>query len=722
MKIIIRSALSIIIAVSFALAQTAETGHYWIILRGKDNPSSPEQLTPQALGISERALKRRAKSIPSNKLIDEYDLPVSESSIAKIEQTGVKIRVISRWLNAVSVEASSQQMQIINALPMVVLSKPVVIMKSPLPSPETTDQKLSKSADINNGSSSSVILAGINYGSSWTQLANMKAVNLHAIGVNGTGVLIGMLDDGFNNYRTHNALKNIKVEATYDFIHDINDVNRQSGEYVTQGNHGAGTLSEIGAYDNGNMIGAAYGVSFILAKTENDNGEVQSEEDNYVKALEWLERLGVDITSSSLGYDDLDPIGIYNTGDIVYNMKDGRTAITSRAVTIAARKGVLAVTAIGNEYYGKRDTVTVYDTLTNTSKIIWTQKKIKTTIDSLETGSLLTPADADSIIAVGATTSDGEIATFSSTGPTADGRIKPDVVAQGTGIYWADGSSTDGYNSGVSGTSCSTPLVAGAAALVLSAHPELTNMQVRQSLFNTARPSAFRVPGNASYPNNYYGNGFVDAYAAALSCGPVFSNVPTVTALDSQLTVSTFIVSYTGILKDSVILNYIVDGNDSYRQMLQPTATQSEFSCVIPRFSKNASIAGYFSIRDTLGRSYRYPPVNTVHQLDTLKNKNFQLIISPPEKYALYQNYPNPFNSETKIKYDVPKEELIEVSIFNILGQRIKTIFSGMSKIGSKTERWDGTNDRGNRVATGIYIVRLKTSQALYSKKMLYIK
>jgi hypothetical protein len=175
-------------------ALPAQSPHYWILLHKKD--SSPSlQKNSQSLGITERALKRRAKSLPPDWLIDELDIPISESALARIRQTGVKIRTVSRWLNAVSVEASTEQLQRINALPIVSHCEPVVQFKRPhlLPS-SILPLSLVKSA-----------VQGLNYGPSITQLTNIKVVDLHAIGVNGTGVLIGMLDDGFNNYRTHAA-------------------------------------------------------------------------------------------------------------------------------------------------------------------------------------------------------------------------------------------------------------------------------------------------------------------------------------------------------------------------------------------------------------------------------------------------------------------------------------------------------------------------------------
>ena len=370
----------LLLALVFADAKT-QTQHYWIILRNK-NGSSSLQKKSDVLDISERSMKRRAKSLPPNLLIDEFDIPVSESALSQIKQTGVKIRTVSRWFNAVSVEASVQQIHMLNALPLVSKTEPVVQFKNSYPLPSSELQTpLAKVSGVQ----------GIFYGPSGTQLTNMKVVDLHAIGVNGTGVLIGMLDDGFNNYRTHAALKNITVIADSDFIHNISDVNRQPWENSSQGNHGAGTLSAVGGFDNGQMIGAAYGASFLLAKTEMDSSgstaDFNSEEDTYVAGLEWAERLGADITSSSLGYKQFLSIPTYTTSDM-----NGRTTKVARAAVIAARKGVLVVTAMGNNGY--------------------------LTTKGYADSTLISPADADSIISVGAADSTGNLATFSSCGPT----------------------------------------------------------------------------------------------------------------------------------------------------------------------------------------------------------------------------------------------------------------------------------------------------------------
>jgi hypothetical protein len=408
-----------------------------------------------------------------------------------------------------------------------------------------------------------------------------------------------------------------------------------------------------------------------------------------VAGLEWAERLGADITSSSLGYKQFLSTPTYTTSDM-----NGRTTKVALAAVIAARKGVLVVTAMGNDGYisGKGNLLQRADT------------------------TLISPADADSIVSVGAASSDGELAVFSGCGPTADGRIKPEVVAQGMGIYWADGTTTTGYEI-VSGTSCSTPLVAGAAALILSVHPQLTNMQVRDALMRTTIQRRDGTSETAVYPNNYYGNGFVDAYAAALSIGPVFSNAPVVTVLDSQLIVSTFIVSKSGILNDSVFLYYRMDESAFRRVHVQPTTAPGEYKAIISISANIQSVIGYFSVFDSTGLASRYPSLDT---LQFLRRQNPTL----PQNYTLLQNYPNPFSSAlgTTLKFDSPSEDIVEVAIVNILGQRVKTIFHGPALPGINYLSYDGTDANGHPIASGVYFARLKTQNSIRSIKILCIK
>jgi serine protease AprX len=691
------TAVMLALAASLMTAQTSETRLYWIILRDRVAPaislSSPE--AARSLGISERALKRRAKSLTPDRLIDELDFPVPEAAIAQIRQSGAKIRFVSRWFDAVSVEATPQQIQSLTAMTIVRKAEPVARLRCPRVSP----LKAAPARSFYKRSANTAL----DYGQSATQLSNIKVTNLHDLGVFGDDIIIGMLDDGFSNYRTHPALKNIRILATYDFIHNIDDVSHQPWEAPDQGNHGAGTLSVLGGFRNGQLIGAAFGASFILAKTEMDSSgnsyDYHSEEDTYVAGIEWMERLGVDITSSSIAYKEFDTAS-YSTSDL-----NGRTTKVAQAVVIAARKGVLPVTAMGNEGY------LIY----NGSQYVHANS------------TLWSPADADSILAVGATGQGGILTSFSSCGPTADDRIKPDIVAQGEDVLWADAATDTSYGY-ADGTSLSTPLVAGAATLVLSAHPELTAMQVRNALLSTAVHINDETPQSAIYPNNYYGYGMADAFDAALSCGPVFSNRPLVVKTDSSYNIYIWIRQNPNVSLDSVFLHFKRASETDFQQAeLFPTGNGNAYAVSLPLISIDSGTTGYISARDQSGTTRQAPYAAPAELFFLSPTSDTLAAILPnpgivPAAYKLYQNYPNPFNHETIIRFELPVVTDVELTVFNILGQRVKTIFQGRVSPSQLSLPWYGRDELGRDVASGVYIARLKTPNVVLSTKMLYIK
>ncbi|MBF8295005.1 MAG: hypothetical protein HW389_1550 [Bacteroidetes bacterium] len=454
-------------------ACVAQTQRCWIAFRDRGSPSINSLANPRMLGISERALWRRSKVLPPDRLVDELDLPLNQSYLDQLHSAGIVIRSSSRWFNAVSAELTAVQRSSLATLPFVASVTPVAVFFKPQPglTPQIQKPMLKKMST-----------AGVDYGQSFLQLSAIKVPDVHARGITGSGVIIGVLDDGFNAHRTHPALKNIKVIAAYDFVQRDSNTSRAPGEYSTQGNHGASVLSEIGGFQNGILIGAAYGASFILGKTEIDSVEIQVEEDLYVEALEWMERLGADITSSSLGYSDW----------YTWSSMDGKTATTSKAARIAARKGVLVVTAMGNA----------------------SGATVRRSDGQL---ALMAPADADSIVAVGATLADGPLASFSLTGPTYDGRIKPEVVTPGVNIFATSGELD--YTPFFSGTSAATPLAAGVAALVLSSDSTLTPMEVRARMMSTAQQYSDGTSKTGFYPNNFYGWGILDASKAVVNLG-----------------------------------------------------------------------------------------------------------------------------------------------------------------------------------------------------------
>ncbi len=271
-----------------------------------------------------------------------------------------------------------------------------------------------------------------------------------------------VLDTGF--LRTHQALDQVTVIAERDFINGDNVTSNQPGDDPGQHNHGTFCLSIAGGFDPGNLIGPAYGASFLLGKTEDVTSETPVEEDYWIAGAEWADSLGADVITSSLTYSDW----------YTYEDMDGDTAPITIAADLATMNGIVVCNAAGNQ----GDDPWFY---------------------------IAAPADGDSVMAVGAVDSLGVITEFSSRGPSSDGRTKPDVCAMGRGNIFAQTSGPADYARG-SGTSFSCPLVAGVAALLLQAHPTWTPMHVRNALRQTAT--------HAAAPNNEYGWGIIRGWNA----------------------------------------------------------------------------------------------------------------------------------------------------------------------------------------------------------------
>ncbi|MGH9261732.1 MAG: S8 family serine peptidase, partial [Acidimicrobiales bacterium] len=275
-----------------------------------------------------------------------------------------------------------------------------------------------------------------------------------------------MLDAGFNIL--HPAFAAVTVVARRDFVFNDSVVHDEPGDVPGAQFHGTAVWSLLAADVPGRLRGVAPAATYLLAKTEDIRSETPLEEDNYVAALEWADSIGVDIVSSSLAYLIFDPpFPSYGPTDLT-----GDIAVTTIAVDRAAERGILVVTAAGNTGPGART--------------IWT------------------PADADSAIAVGAEDSLGTIASFSSRGPTADGRLKPDLTAPGVDVCALAGSGVRR----LAGTSFATPLIAATAALIRQVHPALDPIGLAEALR--------RSGSNHRSPDAISGWGRPDGAAAAV--------------------------------------------------------------------------------------------------------------------------------------------------------------------------------------------------------------
>lgn len=433
----------------------------WVYFTDKGGDTA-RRLAAAEQHLTARARARRLRN--SAEVVTALDIPVDTRYVAAVRARAVRVRHVSRWLNAVSVELDAERVAQVTTLPFVRSVVPMRAQRSlPLPAPETVVKK----------STGPQRAAGvpIDYGKSFKQNSQINTIALHDLGYNGSGVLIGMLDTGFNRIDDHVAFQLMDIMITRDFVHGDSIVWDQPGD-MGLGTHGTYTLSAIGGFAAGEVIGPAWGATYALARTEITSTELHIEEDHWVAGAEWAESLGVDIISSSLVYRD----GFVDGGDYTWEDLDGNTATTTIAADIAAGLGVLVVNSAGN-----------------------------TGFVSAPQNTLWSAADGDSVLAVGAVDSVGVRASFSSVGPSADGRIKPDVMARGVLVRCASPLSSASF-ADIGGTSLACPLVAGAAALLLEANRGLTNMQIIDALRATA--------SQAGSPDRLMGWGIIDAGAA----------------------------------------------------------------------------------------------------------------------------------------------------------------------------------------------------------------
>ncbi len=298
----------------------------------------------------------------------------------------------------------------------------------------------------------------LDYGFSEHQIKMLNGDQLHEQGFLGDGMTIAVLDNGFlkvNEIAVFDSLwiKN-QIISTYDFV-------KNTAIEFNEGSHGTKVLSVMAANSPGNLMGTAPNANYHLIRIEIADSESLLEEYLWMCGAEYADSVGADIINSSLGYTVFDDASKNHT----YSDLDGNTTVVARAADMAASKGILVVTSAGN--YGNKDWVHI--------------------------GS---PSDGDSVLAVGAVDEFKNLAPFSSIGPTADGRLKPNIVAQGVRTAFID---IDGSFTYVNGTTFSSPLIAGLAACLWQNNPQLNNMQIIESIENSG--------SYASMPNEHYGYG-----------------------------------------------------------------------------------------------------------------------------------------------------------------------------------------------------------------------
>ena len=422
----------------------------WVFFTDKGVKTPAEfSAAAQRVSLTERNHRRRVRT--GAPLVTAADLPVREDYVGRVEAIGGELRRTSRWLNAASYEIPLRLVDSIAALPFVVRILPVAGFNGVKPSVDDTPRTAPRES----------ALTGLSYGPSISQNLQINTPTAHRLGFSGKGVTLAITDSGFR--KTHEAFANTiadgRLIAEYDFINNDENTDYDVGDPSNQISHGTMVWSTAAGYASGKVIGPGYGANIILCKTEDLQSETPIEEDNWVAALEFIDSVGADVINSSLGYSDW-----YGYADF-----DGQTAVTSIAASTCDSLGIVLCVSMGNE--------------------------------GPSTGSITAPADAFDVLSVGAVDLTGAIVSFSSRGPTYDGRTKPDVCALGLDAYTAYWSADNRYAYSA-GTSFSSPLIAGAVCLLIEARPELSPAEIREAIRGTAE--------QAAAPDNEYGWGIAN--------------------------------------------------------------------------------------------------------------------------------------------------------------------------------------------------------------------
>lgn len=429
---------------TFAQFTPGDTLKYRISL--KDKAATDYSLQKPEMYLSKKSIERRKRQ---GLEIDSTDLPVCKKYVDAIRKKGVHVLVTGKWDNFVTVSCNdSMLIAEIAGLPFV-------------RSTERVWRGVAKRASERDSLINKPLRTDSLYGPAITQIKMSHADRLHEAGFKGQGMTIAVIDAGFHNVDKIEAMKNINILVTRDFVNPEADIYAESS-------HGMSVLSCMAMNQPNVMIGTAPEASYWLLRSEDEYSENLVEQDYWAAAIEFADSVGVDLVNTSLGYYSFDdPAKNYRYRDL-----NGHYALMSREAAKAADKGIVVVCSAGNSGSGS-----------------W--KKITP------------PGDAENVITVGAVNKYGVLAPFSSVGNTADGRVKPDVVAVGLG---SDVMGTDGNLRHANGTSFSSPIMCGMVACLWQACPELTAKEI----IELVRRSGDR----AVFPDNIYGYGIPDLWKA----------------------------------------------------------------------------------------------------------------------------------------------------------------------------------------------------------------
>lgn len=423
----------------------AASGQDRYIVRFRDKSSSPFSVSQPQQYLSARSIARRIKQ---DITVTEADLPVNPSYVQQLSTSGAKVYFTSRWLNCALVQATPAEALSLQALNFVEGIE-LVAPGTRLTNGRTRSNKNRKLTGVAEATRAQLQMVGID--------------EMLVEGIDGQGIHVAFIDAGYDGVDTatpfQHLFQNNRIVQVHDFV-------RNTKEVYAYDDHGTEVLSVIAANAT-TFTGGAHEASFYLYVTEDVPTEYRVEEYNWLFAAERADSAGVDVISSSLGYNTFDDSDMDYSKDEL----DGKTAIVSKAARAAIDRGIVVICSAGNEG--------------NNS---W--------------GLITPPADVDGIISVGSVTNSGARSSFSSRGPTADNRIKPDVMAMGSGVSVIKPNGTNGF---ASGTSVAAPIITSLIAGLIQRFPDIDPNTIAEMVVKTA--------SQADHPDNFFGYG-IPSYAA----------------------------------------------------------------------------------------------------------------------------------------------------------------------------------------------------------------
>ena len=419
----------------------------WVYFNAK--PNAQMYLDAPLKMLSQRALDRRTNQ---NISLDSKDIPIENSYINQVNTVaGISVLAKSKWLNSIHVRGTQA---VINSLKTFSFVDKIDFADKSL----NIAGKIAKAGKIKNSNKTKKTKIDYAYGTSANQIQMLNGEVMHQKNYTGSGKIIAVLDAGFPGVNTTQPFQRLRdnnqILGGYDYV-------LRNPDFYTGASHGTSVLSTMGGYKENSLVGTAPDASYYLFITEDDTSENPIEESLWVEAAEKADSLGVDIINTSLGYFEYDNPAYSHT----YSEMNGTTAYISRGAEIAFSRGMIMVVSAGNSGNSADPHIAV-------------------------------PADAVSVIAVGAVNSAKSVTSFSSIGPSSDNRIKPDVMAQGQGDVVSDAA---GNIVTANGTSFSSPIMAGMVACLWEAFPLKSNKEIRDLIIKSGDRYAT--------PNNQYGFG-----------------------------------------------------------------------------------------------------------------------------------------------------------------------------------------------------------------------